>query len=90
MGPRTHPSPAPFRRPEATLPDIETTNAIASRIRREVAIERASESEPPPSLDTQPPVVVVVGPDGVPEIADEPGEEPATIRWEDDGDASPT
>jgi hypothetical protein len=90
MGPKIRPSPAPFRRPEATLPDIETTNAIASRIRREVAIERASESEPPPSVDTQPPVVVVVGPDGVPEIAEELGEEPATVRWDDDEGKSPT
>jgi hypothetical protein len=70
-----------MRRPEATLPDIETTTTLATRIRREVELERASgESEPPPGLAEDAPVVVVVGPDGVPEIADEAGAEPETVR----------
>jgi hypothetical protein len=75
--------PARYRRSEATIPDAETTATIANRLRREVALERASgESEPPPTLEDAP-VVVVVGPDGIPEIAEEAGAEPKTVRWEE-------
>jgi hypothetical protein len=79
-GPRKS-SPPPYRRPEATLPDIELTQTLAERIRREVALEKASdESEPVPSEETRPSVVVVLGPDGVPQIAVDAEKAPETTR----------
>jgi hypothetical protein len=80
--------PNGYRRPEATIPDAETTATLANRIRREVALERASgESEPPPTMEDAP-VVVVVGPDGIPEIAEEAGAEPQTVRWDEETGAT--
>jgi hypothetical protein len=82
-GPRKS-TPPPFRRREVTLPDAELTMTLAERIRREVALEKASdEVEPPSTHEDQAPVVVVIGPDGVPQIAVDAEKAPETTRVAD-------
>jgi hypothetical protein len=81
-GPKKSPEP-PLRRRDATLPDAELTKTLAERIRREVALEKAIDDEDPaPSEDGRASVVVVLGPDGVPQIAIAAEKAPETKRRE--------
>jgi hypothetical protein len=78
-GPNKRP-PRPRPRLEATVADPVLTKTLADRVRREVAYERASDVELTSTDDGEAPVVVVLGPDGVPQIADPVDEAPETIR----------
>ena len=69
------------RLPESsTLKDTNLTAILASRVRREVAVEKAVEGVEAGEEAPEERVVVVLGPDGVPQIADEPGTAPETVR----------
>ena len=67
---------------EETVADAGLTKTLADRVRREVALEKATEGESGTNDDRQAPVVVVLGPDGIPQIADAADVAPATVRVE--------
>ncbi len=81
-GPSKRPPP-PRRRLEATVPNHVLTKTLANRVKREVALEKASDVDTTGD-DEQAPVVVVLGPDGVPQIADPVESAPETVRVEVD------
>ena len=78
-GPNKRP-PLPRRHLEATVADPVLTKTLADRVRREVAVEKASDVELTSTDDQEAPVVIVLGPDGVPQIADAVDDAPETIR----------
>jgi hypothetical protein len=59
------------RRDDATIPNLTLTDVLNTRVRREVALEKAAEPEPHVEDDVDVSVDVVLGADGVPQIADE-------------------
>jgi hypothetical protein len=71
--------PPPRRRLEATVADPVKMKQLADRVKREVAFERASDVDLDAD-DQQAAVVVVLGPDGLPRIAEAIEAEPVTIR----------
>jgi hypothetical protein len=80
--------PRSRRHLEATVADPVLTKTLAARVKREVALEKATEDESGPIDDPDAPVVVVLGPDGIPQIADAGDAAPETVRIDID-DAPP-
>ncbi len=77
-GPKNRPRiPRPL---ENTVADERLTKTLVDRERREIALEKASEAAGAPDEDGEAPVVVVLGPDGVPQIADPADLAPETVR----------
>jgi hypothetical protein len=59
------------------------TKTLANRVKRDVALEKASASEPAVE-EEEVAVVVVLGPDGVPQLADPVESAPETVRIQTD------
>ena len=75
--------PPPKRTPrDATVPDPVLTRTLAERVKRDVALEKASEGSDADEHDEGAAVVIVLGPDGVPQIADAVDKAPATVRYD--------
>jgi hypothetical protein len=79
---------------QETVPEQALTSALASKIRREVALESAEKEAESAGGDedgraTEDKVVVVLGPDGVPQIADEVDSAPSTVRVDLDEEPEP-
>ncbi|MGO9714038.1 MAG: hypothetical protein ACLQBL_34605 [Polyangiaceae bacterium] len=90
--------PPPKRRPprhlQETVPEKALTSALASKIRREVALESAEKEAESAGGDddgreTEDKVVVVLGPDGVPQIADDVDSAPTTVRVDVEDEPEP-
>ena len=66
---------------ETTAANPVLTEALASRVRRDVALEKATEESHGTADDSgQIPVTVVLGPDGTPEVVDEAEPPPAPAQ----------
>ena len=76
-GPKKEP---PRKRLEATVPDPVLTKTLAAKVRQDIAQEKAGGTEADATADGEARVVVVLGPDGVPQLADEVDSAPVTIR----------
>jgi hypothetical protein len=66
-----------------TLADPALTSTLAAKVRRDVALESAekdAKGDAGGEVEAEERVVVVLGPDGVPQIAEEAGSAPETIR----------
>ncbi|HEY2510281.1 MAG TPA: hypothetical protein VGI39_05480 [Polyangiaceae bacterium] len=68
------------RREEVTVSDAKLMEQLASRVKREVALERASEEVEVEDEDIVEGVDVVLGPDGSPRIAPPPSTKRAPKR----------
>jgi hypothetical protein len=67
-------------RDDSTLKDAVLTGTLASRVKREVAVEKATESVEAEEDHPEERVVVVLGPDGIPQLADAVDAAPETVR----------
>ena len=94
-GPRKPPPPRP-RRDDSTVKDGVLTSVLNQRVRREVELEKAADEtelleplQPLQEETSEARVVIVLGPDGVPQIADEVDAAPPTVRMDLDESPAP-